>query len=844
MLRLACVCGTNCGPTLVTAHGCFGRVRGFTAVAVISLALGIGANTAIFSLANEVLYKTISVPDADRLRLLNWVKLKNTKVGTAWGSFGRNLAGQTTGSPFPYPLYLDLRNRQTVMENMVAFKDMSQLTATVDGQAESIEGQFVSGNYYHALRVSTIAGRPIAESDDPSPSQPVAVISDSYWSRRFGRSAEVIGKSIRVNTLPVTIIGVNSPQFQGAKIGHKPDIFLPITFLPSLDPRESKLSVTADPDFWWVLILGRLKPGISQEAAQRAAETEFRSSLRATLPQKPLNEYPGLLLDTGARGFDTETAAYTRPLRLLFIAAGLVLLIACVNVANLLLARGSGRQREIGMRLAMGASRFRIFRQALTESMLLAVFGGLTGLALGYAGRSLLPAMFDHSGRIEGHFDWKVFAFAVGGTLLTGFLFGVAPALRLDSGRVGNVLKETDRMSLGGSRALFGKSLVVLQVGLSVVLLVSAGLFVRTLANLKSVPIGFNTQRLLLFDLDPPSARYSGMRHTLLFQQIEEKIAALPSVQSVTLSSEPLLANTMENLCVRPTGRAPGKENEDYPWSNKVGSRFFETVEMPIVMGRGFNWHDNKSAPLVAVINRKLAARFFPNVNPIGQTLNACDVNTMGPPIEVVGVAADARYASLDAAPPPTIYFPYLQQDAGYGFTFEVKSAASTESILKLIRTAVASIDRDLPLLDVRTQGQQVDETLSQPRLFASLTTGFGMLALLLAGIGIYGIVAYNVERRTNEIGIRMALGAQARSVLTMILREAWLLAVLGIALGIMVSFMATRLIQSELFGIGSNDPLAYSVAGVLLLLIALIAGLMPARRAANIDPCEALRHE
>ena len=816
---------------------------GFTAIAVLSLALGIGANTAIFTLANEVLYKTIAVPESDRLRVLNWVKHPHAKVGPAWGSFNPNKSGEMVGSPFPYPLYADLRKHLPVMEDLAAFKDVSRLTATADGTAESIDGELVSGNFYQALGSKVIAGRPITAQDDNPSATPVAVISDSYWSRRFGRSPEALGKPIKVNLVMVTIVGVNSPEFHGAKICCNPEIYLPVALQPSLVPNPTG-SLIANPSFWWVCLIGRLKPNVSSEAAQVAAEAEFRRSLRATIPDKPVAEFPGLVLAAGNRGLDSQTPLFARPLYLLLAAAGLVLLIACVNLASLLLARGSSRQREIAVRLAMGAGRFRIFRQSLTESMLLAALGGMAGLLLGYASRNVLPALFEDSwraGTLENQFDWKVFAFAIGITLATGLVFGIAPALRLKSANAGTVLKESRRMSRSASQSLFGKALVVIQIGLSVLILISAGLFVHSLTNLRSAPIGFNPQRLLLFEVDPARARYSGTERVAIFRQIEEKLMALPGVQSATLSSDPLLAQSMSNNCVQPTGQREEARNNG-SLTNNVGERFFETLEMPIVAGRGFNSRDNQHAPRVAVLNRSLAAKFFPNTSPLGKTVSFCEAGA--PPMEVVGIAADAMYAQIDNEAPATLYLPYLQQEDANDVTFEVKTAASTESMAKLIRSAVASVDPDLPVLDIRTQLQQIDATLSQQRMFAALTSGFGFLALLLVAIGIYGIMAYNVSRRTNEIGIRMALGSQARSVLAMILREAWLLAVCGIAVGIAASLAVTRLLKSELFGIQPNDPLTYCAAALLLLLIALFAGALPARRAAAIDPCEALRHE
>jgi predicted permease len=816
---------------------------GFTAVAVVSLALGIGANTAIFTMASRVLYKTMAVPESGRLRMLNWVQHPHTEAGPAWGFFDKNKLGETVGSPFPYPLYLNLRTRLAATADLTAFKDVSRLTANATGEAESIDGELVAGNFYHVLGAKLSGGRPITEADDTPTAPPVAVISDAYWARRFGRAADVVGKTIQVNALSVAVIGVNSAEFHGAKICCNPEIFLPISLQPRLVPHP-RGSLIANANFWWVCLIGRLQPDVSPESAQVAAEIEFHRSLRATIPEKPLAQFPGLILAAGNRGLDSQTQMFAGPLHLLLGAAGLVLLIACVNLANLLLARGSARQREIGVRLAMGAGRFRIFRQALTESMLLAVLGGAAGLAAGYAGRNLLPTLFEdswHGRALENQFDWKVFAFAALATLATGLVFGIAPALRLNSGDTSKALQDTRRMSYHSSRTLFGKSLVVFQVGLSVLLLIGAGLFIRTLVNLRSAPIGFNPERLLLFELDPPRSRYTGAKRVAVLRQIEEKLNALPGVQLATLSSEPLLADSMDNNCVRPTGRAPGTKGDGI-LTNDVGERFFETMEMPIVAGRSFHWHDNQHAPRVAIVNRKLAQKFFPSSGALGKTISFCEAND--PSIEIVGVAADAKYAAVNQEPPPTLFRPYLQQDDAEDVTFEIKTAASTDSMVKLIRTALRSVDRDLPLLDIRTQTQQIDATLTQQRMFASLTGGFGVLALLLAGIGIYGIMAYNVSRRTNEIGIRMALGAQARSVLAMVLHEAWLLAGLGIVLGLAAALAVTRLLAAMLFGIEPNDPFTYCAAAFLLLAIALIAGAIPARRAASIDPCDALRHE
>lgn len=545
---------------------------------------------------------------------------------------------------------------------------------------------------------------------------------------------------------------------------------------------------------------------------------------------------------------DQARNSFAEPTYVLLSAAGLVLLIACVNLANLLLARSAARQREMSVRLAMGAGKLRVVRQVLTESLLLSFLGGGAGLALGYVGRDIIPRLIEQPWRtswIATDFDWRVFLFAFAITILTGILFGVAPAWRSTKADVNAGLKETGRMTPGRSHALLGRSLIVLQVGLSLVLLIGAGLFLRTLDNLKTTTIGFNPERILLFNVNLPRSHYAEPQKRIdTYFRMESSVNGLAGVQSATLSSEALLAHDAENDCFRPTGRAPGTDDQDHPWINRVGARFFETFSIPILYGRGFNSRDTSHAPKVGVINQRLAKSLFPQANPIGRTLSACSPNAKPETIEIAGVSGDAKYYDLREEPPPTLYLPYTQNDDAEGMTFEVKTAASEESITAEVRQAIRAIDPDLPLLDLRTQTQQIDATLSQERVFATLTAGFGVIALLLAAVGIYGIMAYGVERRTNEIGIRMALGARAEAVLAMILREAFWLAALGIALGIAGALAITRLLASMLYGLKPNDPLTLGLAAVLLLVIALAAGFRPAFRASRIDPMQALRHE
>jgi predicted permease len=822
---------------------------GFTAVAVLSLALGIGANTAIFTLAKAVLMKTMAVPHSERLRLLTNAAGRDFDI-SGWGSWYTNAAGIDVGTPFPYAVVREMQQHQDVLEDLVAFKDVNQLTANAGGEAEAVNGELVSGNFYSGLGARVIAGRPIGPADDTESAPAVAVISDAYWTRRFGRSANALGKTIRVNRLPVTIVGVNAPEFHGAQSNSTPELFLPISLQPQVIPDREGSLLNHD-KFWWVLMLGREKPGVTDEATQAALNANFRNALRPTYPETPDKGLPRIVLEPGDRGLDQMKGVFSKPIYVLMGAAGLVLLIACANLANLLLARASVRQREMSVRMAMGAGRVRVMRQVLTESMLLASLGGIAGLVIGVAGRNFIPDLFEASWRtssMRGEFDWIVFAYALGITVATGLLFGAAPAWRSTKADLNAGLKETGRMTAGSGRALLGKSLVAFQVALSVLLLAGAGLFLRTLMNLKSTTLGFNPERILLFQLDPPRSRYDGKPRVAFFQGIEEKLAGLPGVQGATLSELPLVSDSAMNGCFHPAERAPRPGREDLAFANAVGSRFFETLEMPILYGRGFTERDNQTAPKVAVINQRLAKQFFPNASPLGRTISTGCAGKGGREIpvvyEVVGVSADAKYARLRQDAPPTIFFPYLQADDVGSMTFEIKTAASTASIAAEVREAVRSVDRDLPLLEVRMQKEQIEANVAQERVFATLTGGFGVLALMLAGIGIYGIMAYTVSRRTNEIGIRMALGAQARGVLAMVLKETSVVSLIGVAAGIGAALGVTRLVGSMLYGVKPDDPLTFVAAAGLLVIIALAAALTPARRAAGVDPMQALRHE
>jgi predicted permease len=829
------------------------RSPGFTAVAVASLALGIGANTIIFTLAKGVLLDRLAVPQPNQLRLLAIIRGKQSPIHHWWGDTYAAPDGQSITNSFSYPVYQLMRQQnlvKPVLEDLFAFKDLGdyqRLIATVDGHADTVTGKLVSGNFYQQLGVQPALGRVIQPSDDEAPgSGPVAVISDGLWARLFGRSPSVIGKTILLNFIPITIVGVNPPGFTGAaSVQRSPEVFLPFSMQPAIVPQNAG-SLLQDKDLWWMQIMGRARPGISDETVRAAVAVWLEQDIRATLSVKKDEQMPVLAIDSGSQGLAGANHTFAKPIYILASLTGFVLLLACANLANLLLARSAARQREMSVRLALGASRGRVLRQVLTESLLLSSLGGIAGLALGYLGRNVIPHLLSSSWQptpLNTRFDLRIFAFTAAVSLLTGILFGLGPAWQATRTDVNTALKDTASSTTRRRKGLAGKSIVIFQIALSMLLIVSAGLFTRTLMNLNSTNLGFEPHNLLLFSIQAPKSRYPAPQDVALHQRIEESLARVPGIQSITLTEVPVLAHTRSNSFFQPTDQPPVNKDNSYTDRNRVGQDFFQTYRIPILYGRTFSSADTASSPLVAVINQALAHRYYPNVNPIGKTFISEDA-TNKLIYEIIGVSADAKYNQLRDDSPPTFYSLYRQSKEAPAMTYVIKSQLPAVAILPTLRNAVQSIDKDLPLRDIRTQTEQIEATISQERLFATLTASFGVLALILACIGIYGIMAYNVARRTGEIGVRMALGARARQVLWMVLRESSSLALFGIAAGLAAAFGLTRFIRSMLYGLQPTDPATLIPAALLLLVIAIVAGYGPARRASRVDPMQALRHE
>jgi predicted permease len=822
---------------------------GFAAIAVGSLALGIGANTAIFSIAKQVLLDRLNVPHPGELRLFAWHSKKDSVVHSSWGEWDKT-AGGVDSTSFSYPVYQLMRKQNHELADLFAFKNLGRVNATVDGDAEVVQADLVSGNFYEQMSVRPQLGRGIEPVDDEKPGgSPAAVISDGYWTRRFNRSSSVIGKTILVNLVHVTIVGVNPRGFTGAKgTQSSPEIFLPFSMQPLVFPYSTVDSLLTSDRVWWMQIMARAKPGVDEGRARAALDVALKGAVRATMTVKPNESVPDLLLTDGSRGQNEAAKQMARPLFVLMSLVGLVVLLACANIANLLLARAAGRQREMSVRMALGAGRSRILRQAMTESLLLAAMGGLAGLIVGYFGRNAILSMLSSPAEpmvLQGGFDWGVFAFNAALSLATGILFGAGPAWQATRAQVSSTLKDTAQTTTRRRRGFAGRAIVGFQVALSTLLVVVAGFFLRTIINLNRVDPGFDPRNLVLFEVRPPQSEYAGAKEKALFRQVEEKLAAVPGVLSVAPTSVAPLSHSYENDDFAPVGEkvAPGKEESAL--DSAVGDRYFATLRIPMLAGRSFAPTDTETSPKVAVINQALAKQFFPNENPIGKSFATSGAKDEKLIYQIVGVCADTHYGSLREDPAPVFYLEYRQSpDIDWGMTFVVKTRTARAGITPSLRRAVQSVDPNLPLVDVRTQQEQIDQLMRNERIFADLTTGFGVLALVLACIGIYGLMAYTVSRRTNEIGIRMALGAQAEQVLRMVLGEAVWMTAIGVVAGLAGAIALGRVIASQLYGLKAWDPATIGSAAALLILVALGSSWVPAQRAASVDPSKALRAE
>ncbi len=820
----------------------------FTATTVACLALGIGANTAIFSLIDAVMLRSLPVSHPEQLAFFGY----SQPVGDM--SPVRLTASGVAQATLPFATYEAFRDHARTLAGVFAYAsagpENNGLTVDIAGRPFTADGEMVTGTYFSVLGVSPVLGRTIVESDLSPDAPRVVVIGHKLWLREFAGRSSAIGRSIRVNSSPFTVIGVAPPGFAGLS-GTVSDLWLPLLPSPAVRPWGSRSSSMetyfAERRWWWCIIGGRRKPGTTRAQVQGEAHYLYRQSITAGVSNIPAR-LPALTVSSVSPASQTMRRRLSTPLGILVVTAALMLLMACVNVAALLGSRAKARQREIGVRLAIGASRGRVIRQLLTESLLLSACGGILGLLFAYWGAPTLLSLIAGNSRttqLEVGTNAVVLAFAAAVSLATGVLFGLAPAIRAARKDLAPQLKDAGRSAT--QRGGWGKALVGLQIALSVVLLFGAGLFVRTLRNVDGQHLGFERDNLLLFDVDPERSGYTDRRGIALHNRLAERIAGLPGVRSVTYMQEALLSGTFMRTSTATDGPPPpaGRSNEDY--SNRVGPGFFDTMGMQVPLGRGIELRDTDGRHPAAVVNESWVRAHFPNQNPVGHHLRAGG-DTFDPQsaYEIVGVAADAKYNRMREAPPPTVYLAY---GAKWGRTrkmcFVVRSAGvAPAALIAPVTEAVHDVDPALPLYNARTQRQQIEEAIGAERLLARVSTFFGALALLLVAIGVYGTLSYAVTTRTGEIGIRMALGARRATVVWMILRESLVVAGLGLAVGLPAALALSRFTEDALFGIHSQDGVTIAATVLILSAIAAASGFLPANRAARIDPIRALRHE
>ena len=828
-----------------------GTNRLFTVLAAASLALGIGANAAIFSFMDALLLRTLPVAEPDRLALFNWhARIRDKREFVMHGGHGSDWGDGESGTSsgmFPYGAFEMFRKNDAIFSSVFGYFHQSRLARrlnlTVQGQAEVASVEYVSGDFFSGLGVPPAAGRLTIPDDDRAGAAPVAVVSYALAERRFGGADRAPGQEILVDNAPFKVTGVAPPGFFGVDPARAPDLYIPMHANPLLAAREYQ-----DVNDYWIEIMGRLRPGVSRARAQATMAPQFHQWVANTAKTAGERaQLPELVLTAGKGGLSGLRRRYSKPLYVLLTLVGLILTIACANVANLLLARAASRRREIALRLSVGASRWRVVRQMLAESVLLAWLGGVAGVALAMWGirfLTLLLAGGQSNFTLHAELNWHVLCMMAVLSLLSGVFFGLAPALQATRADVMPALKET-RGGQGGARHSLwgggmGRLLVIGQIALSLLMLVAAGLFVRTLSNLQSVDIGFSRENVLLFHLEASKAGHHSPEIAGFYGELRQRFGEIPGVRAASLSDESMVDGSW-SIGIR----VQGAQRDPQTRAMSVGPAFFEAMQIPIVAGRGIEERDRPGSPQVAVVSERFAKVNFGDRNPLGQRLIIEKGKTVARDMEIVGVSRDTHYGGLKQQIPPVVFFPY---DQGYpppdDVVFELRTAGDPLAYVNAVREVVRRADARVPVADIRTQAAEIDRSINEERTLARLCLVFALVALTIASVGLYGTVAYNVARRTSELGIRMALGAQRRRLVWLVLREVLLLAGIGIAVSVPAALVASKLVESFLFGMKRNDPWALATAVATLLAAALMAAYLPARKASSIDPMVALRNE
>jgi len=821
--------------------------KAFSALAVLLLALGIGANTAIYSFMESILLRSLPVADPESLVVLNWHSRPPQEGSKEWvhvihgvqGVLWPGDKGAMVSGMFPYGAFETLREENPVFSTLFGYFNGLNRNLAVRGQATSASAEYVTGEYFRGLAVSPAAGRLIDSEDDRPGAAPVAVISFATSQNRFGGPPNAIGQSVLVDNIPFTVIGVAPPEFFGVDPALAPDLYLPLHTNVLVDGAGAA-RMYGDGNFYWIEMMGRLRPGVSMAQAQAALAPRFHQWVATTAKTDGERaKLPALILNPGAEGLGSLRRQYSKPLYVLLAMVGLILVITCANIANLLLARAAARRREMAVRLSLGAGRFRVVRQLLTESVMLASLGGVFGVLFAIWGvRSLtfLLSNVQENFTLHAELNWNVLGVTVALSVVCGLLFGLAPAIQSTRPDVMPALKNGRG---GGPRRRAQHVLVVAQIAISFLILVAAGLFVRTLNKLHSVQLGYARENILLFSLNARQAGHRAPEIATFYANLRKRFESIPGVSSASLSQSSIIS----------AGRAGGT----YRGTMKIGAvtiagagvmvagpRFLTTMQIPILAGREIDDRDQPGSTPVAVISERLARTYFGNDNPVGRRITFQDEKR---DLEIVGVSANLRYGGLKEESPMTV-FAAASQFSPDRVTYALRTVGDSLRYVRSVHEIVREADSHILVTNVVTQATEIDRTISREVTFAKLCTGFAVLALLIACVGLYGTVSYSVARQVGEIGIRMALGAQRGAVVWMVLRRVLLLAAVGLGISVPAALSASRLVKSFLFETQPNDPGTLALAGVVLLSAAILAGYAPARRASRIDPLAALRHE
>ena len=823
--------------------------KAFSVLAVLSLALGIGANTTIYSFMESIFLRSLPVADPESLVVLNWHSRPPQNASKEWvhvmhglqGMFWPGDKGDMSGGIFPYPAFETLHQENPVFSTLFGYFNGHNKTLAIRGQATSAGTEYVTGDYFRGLAVSPAAGRLINSEDDRPGAAPVAVISFATSEQRFGGPSSAIGQPVLVDSVPFTVIGVAPPEFFGVDPAAAPDLYLPLHTNVLVDGARAA-RMYPDENFYWIEMMGRLRPGVSMAQAQAALAPRFHQWVAATATTDGERaKLPALMLNPGAAGLGSLRRQYSKPLYVLLTMVGLILAIACANIANLLLARAAARRREMAVRLSLGAGRFRVVRQLLTESVMLASLGGTFGVLFAIWGVRWLTLLLSNGHEnftLHAELNWHVLGVTAALSVVCGLLFGLVPAIQATRPDVMPALQSGRG---GGPRRRAQHVLVIAQIAISFVILVAAGLFVRTLNNLHSVQLGYARENILLFSLNARQAGHRDPQIVTFYADLRKRFESIPGVSSATLSQSSIINAARAGQPIKGPMKI-GAVTIDSARIMAAGPRFLTTMQIPILAGREIDDRDQAGSRPVAVISERLARAYSENENPVGRRITLPDEKR---DLEIVGVSANVRYGGLknEEESAMTVFVP-VSQFPSDRVTYALRTAGDPLRFVQSAHEIVREADSRIPLTNVITQAAEIDRTISRELMFAKLCTIFAVLALLMACVGLYGTMSYSVAREVSEIGIRMALGAQRGAVVWMVLRRVLLLAAVGLAISVPATLGASRLVESFLFETQPNDPGTLALAGVILLSAAILAGYAPARRASRIDPLAALRQK